>query len=181
LPVGLIPTAAASADPAGIKAIGGSIARAKAAIFPITGTRAPVLAASAIATRTTSVASVTTASVASITTSTSTALATTATATTTTTAATGFGLVDAEGTTHQFGALKPLNGPAFHVVVGHFHKGEASLATCVPLQRQGAVHDVTKTREKFNNVLLLSAEGKIAYKDAHERGWGNRYGCRETY
>jgi hypothetical protein len=179
LPVGLVTPTTAATDPAGIKAIGGTIARAKAAIFPITGTRAPVLTASGVATRTASVASVATAAVTAVAASTTLAAAATTTTATTTTA--GFGLVDAERTTHQFGALKPINGPAFHVVVGHFHKGEASLATCVPLQRQGAVHDVAVTREKFNNVLLLSAEGKIAYKDAHERGWGNRYGCRETY
>ncbi len=107
----------------------------------------------------------------------------TLTASTTTTAASataGFSLVDAQGTPHQFSALEAIDGPGLHVVIGHLHKSETTLAASVPLQGEGAVHDIAETGEKFNNVLLLSAEGQIAYKDAHERGWGNRYGCRIT-
>jgi hypothetical protein len=184
-----VTTAATAAGPAGIKAIGCAVGGTEAAVFPIAGTRAAIfataLAAAAVATATAAVATATTAvAAAAAAIATATAVATTtawtAAATTTTAAATGLGLIDAKGTAHQFSALKALNGPSFHGVIGHFHKGKASLAPGVPFQGEGAIHDVAVTREKFNHVLLLSAEGEVAYKDAHERGWGNRYGCQKT-
>jgi len=181
-----VTTAAAAAGSPGVKAIGGTISGTKAAVFPITGTRATILAAG-LATGTSAVAATSVAATAAITAAaTSSSVAATATAagsTTTATSAattTGLSLVDAKGATHQLSALQPVNGPCLHFVIGHFHKGKASLATSVPLEREGAVHDVAVARKKFNDILLLSAEGKIADKDAHERGWGNRYGCRET-
>jgi hypothetical protein len=188
-----VATAATAAGPAGIKAIGCAIGGTEAAVFPIAGTRAAIFAtalaaAAAVAAATAAVATTATATATAVAAAAAAiAAATTAVSTTawaaaaaTTTAAAGLGLVDAKGTAHQFSALKALNGPSFHGVIGHFHKGKASLAPGVPFQGEGAIHDVAVTREKFNHVLLLSAEGEVAYKDAHERGWGNRYGCQKT-
>ena len=66
-------------------------------------------------------------------TTTTTAARTAATATTTAVAA-GFGLVDAQGATHQFSALKGVDGPGFHLGVGHLDKGKSPLATGVALK-----------------------------------------------
>jgi hypothetical protein len=167
-----------------IEAVATAISTAIAAIFPVTGSGGAILAAAAIATA--SATAVTTPTAAIATTSIATAAAVTAaataslSATTAPTTAAGFGLVDAKGPAHQLGSLQPFDGPRFHLVIRHLHKSETALAAGVPLQREGTIHNITKAGEEFKNVLLLCAEGKIADKDAHERGWGNRYGCRGT-
>jgi hypothetical protein len=173
--------------PTGIKAVTTAVTTAIAAVFPVAGSGSAILAAAAIAAAATSITAA--AAAAAIAAATTTAVAAAAAVTTTTaalsasasaTSGAGFGLVDAKGPAHQLGSLQPINGPRFHLVIRHLHKSETPLAACVPLQGEGTIHNITKAGEKFNDVLLLCAEGKIAYKDAHERGWGNRYGCRGT-
>jgi hypothetical protein len=170
-----------------IEAVATAISTAIAAIFPVTGSGGAILAAAAVATAAAAVTTPTAAIAATTTAITATAAAVTtaaaslsATTATTTTTAAGFGLVDAKGPAHQLGSLQPFDGPRFHLVICHLHKSETALTAGVPLQREGTIHHITKTGEEFKNVLLLCAEGKIADKDAHERGWGNRYGCRGT-
>jgi len=168
--------------PTCIKAVATAITATVTAIFPVAGSGAAILAAAAIASTATAVsttaAAIATTAIAAASTA---AITTTAALSTTTTAATtaaGFGFVDAKGAPHQLGSLQSFDGPRFHLVIRHLHKGETALTTGVPLQGEGTIHNITKAGEKFNDVLLLCAEGKIANKDAHERGWGNRYGCR---
>jgi hypothetical protein len=158
-----------------IEAVATAISTAIAAIFPVTGSGGAILAAAAIATA----SAVTTPTAAIAATAIAAAASLSATTATTTTGA-GFSLVDAKGPAHQLGSLQSFDGPRFHLVIRHLHKSETALTAGVPLQREGTIHNITKTGEEFKNVLLLCAEGKIANKDAHERGWGNRYGCRGT-
>jgi len=90
-----------------------------------------------------------------------------AAATATTAGAAGLSLVDAQGATHQFGALQTLNGTLFGGFIHHFHEGEATLATRVPLKRKGTVRDLAEGREQLNNVLLFRTEGEVADKNTH--------------
>lgn len=78
-----------------------------------------------------------------------------------------FGLVDAQRAAHQLRPLEAVDGPAFHLGIGHFHEGEATLATRIPLQGQGAVHHLPVRGKKLDDVFLLGAEGEITDKDAH--------------
>jgi hypothetical protein len=107
--------------------------------------------------------------------------ATTAIATTAGTAPTaadgpGFSFVDAQRTSHQLGSLKSLNGAVLALGIGHFNKREAPLAASFPLEGKGTGHDLAEGGEKFRDVLLLSAEGKIAYENAHGRTRGDQRG-----
>lgn len=126
------------------------------AVFPAAGTGA-ALTATGIATT----AVVTTAAIAA---------SPRATATSTGGTATGLGLVDPQGTSHQLGALQAIDGPVFHLGIGHLHKSESALAAGIPLQRKGAVHHVAKGGKQLSYVLLLSTEGQIANKNTHEPG-----------
>jgi len=87
-------------------------------------------------------------------------------------AAPGLGLVDAEGTAHQFSALQGFDRPILHLGIRHLHEGETPLATRIPLQGKGAVQNVAEGRKQFSHIFLLSTEGKIANKDAHEADAG---------
>jgi hypothetical protein len=128
---------------------GNAVAAAVAAIFPAPGTGAALTAWSS---STTTAIAATASTAAAITTTTAVAAAilvataAAAAAVTTTTAVailvataaaaatTGFSLVDAKWATHQFGALKRLNGPLFAGLICHLHKGEPPLATGVALE-----------------------------------------------
>jgi hypothetical protein len=81
--------------------------------------------------------------------------------------AAGFGLVDTQRSPHQLCPLEAVDGLVFHLGIGHFHEGEAPLATRVPLQGQGAVHHLPVGSKQLNDVFLLGAEGEITDKDAH--------------
>ncbi len=183
-----VAAAPTATGPTGIKAVTTAVITAIAAVFPVAGSGSAILAAAAIAAAATTtitaaaaaIAAATTTAVAAAAAVTTTTAALSASATASATSGAGFGLVDAKGPAHQLGSLQPINGPRFHLVIRHLHKSETPLAACVPLQREGTIHNITKAGEKFNDVLLLCAEGKIAYKDAHERGWGNRYRCRRA-
>jgi hypothetical protein len=134
---------------------GNAVAAAVAAIFPAPGTGAALTAWSsstttAIAATASAAAAITTtaAVAAAILVATAAAAAAAASVTTTTAvaaailvataaaaaAATGFSLVDAKGATHQFSALKRLDGPLFAGLICHLHKGEPPLATGVALE-----------------------------------------------
>ena len=146
----------------GTATAGSTAATAVAAVFPAFGTGAPIATAAIAA-----APSIT--STAAITAATPTAVAAT-TAWSTTTAATataGFGLVDAQGTAHQLGALEGVYRPGLGVGVGHLDKGEAALAAGVTLQWQRAIDHVSEGSEQLSHVLLLSAEGKIADENTH--------------
>ena len=165
----LTPTATGTA-PAGaarFKGIGGgtatagsTAATAVAAVFPAFGTGAPIATAAVAAA----------APAPAITAATTTAVAAAtawSTATATATATAGFGLVDAQGTAHQLGALEGVDRPGLGVRVGHLDKGEAALAAGVTLQWQRAIDHVSERSEQLSHVLLLSAEGKIADENTH--------------
>ncbi len=149
----------------GTATAGSTAATAVAAVFPALGTGAPIATAAiaaAAATSITATAAITAA------TSTAVAAATPARGATATTAATaGFGLVDAQGTAHQLGALEGIDRPGLGVGVGHLDEGEAALAAGVTLQWQRAIDHVSEGSEQLSHVLLLSAEGKIADENTH--------------
>jgi hypothetical protein len=142
---------------------GSTAATAVAAVFPAFGTGAPIATAAVAATAITSPAAITAA------TTTTVAAAAPARGATTTaaTATAGFGLVDAQGTAHQLGALEGVDRPGLGVGVGHLDKGEAALAAGVTLQGQRAIDHVSEGSEQLSHVLLLSAEGKIADENTH--------------
>ena len=146
-----------------------------AAIFPAAGSGAP-LNPSITATAITAAAVTTTAI-----TGTSAAAAIAATAGTAPTPAAaargpGFSLVDAQRTSHQLDSLESLNGAVLALGIGHFNKREAPLASGIPLKGKGTGHDFAKRGEKFSDVFLLSAEGEIAYENAHGRTRGDQRG-----
>ena len=166
---------AAAAGTASIETVAGSVATA--AIFPAAGSGAPLnprITATAI-TATTAAAAVTTTAAAAVT-----AAAIAATAGTAPTAAAargpGFSLVDAQRTSHQLDSLESLNGAVLALGIGHFNKREAPLASGIPLKGKGTGHDFAKRGEKFSDVFLLSAEGEIAYENAHGRTRGDQRG-----
>jgi hypothetical protein len=162
------------------------------AVFPATGTgrtvtsitatsvtAAAAITTAAIATTTTAVAataaSVTTTAAAAITTA---AIATTttavaATAASVTTAATArstapwLSFINPKWATHQLGTLKPFNRCVFDSFIRHLDKCETALTTGVPLEGKGTVRDFAELGKQFNDILLLSAEGKVADKNAH--------------
>ena len=157
-----------------------AVASAIAAIFPTasSGGTIPTTTAVASTATTTAIAAATSTPVASTATATAVA-ATTATAVTAATAtgstATGLCLVNPERTAHQFGTLKPLDRRILKRLIGHLNEGKAALAASVAFQREGTVGDFTKLREQFNHIFLLSAEGKVADKNAHVlRGPGTK-------
>lgn len=96
------------------------------------------------------------------------------TATATAAGATGLSLVDAEGAPHQLGTLKAIDGLGFQFGIGHLHEGETTLATRIPLEGKGTVDHFAIGGEELDHVFLLSAEGKIADKDAHGTSRGDR-------
>ena len=102
--------------------------------------------------------------------------ATAGTSPTTTAGGPGFSLVDAERASHQLGSLESLNGAVLALGIGHFNKRKAPLASCIPLEGKGTGHDLAKGGEKLGDVFLLSAEGEIAYKNAHGRTRGDQRG-----
>ena len=172
-------TAAATAGAAGIEVVATALAAAIAAILPAPGSGAALAATAAAASTGITTASstaiaataaaVATASTGAITTAAAiaTGAATAAGATATSTAATGFGLVDAQGTTHQLNPLQGIDGLGLQLGIRHLDEGEAALATGVPLQGKGAVRHLSKGGEELENVFLLGAEGQITDENTH--------------
>ena len=72
--------------------------------------------------------------------------------------------------------MESLNGAVLALGIGHFNKREAPLASGIPLKGKGTGHDFAKRGEKFSDVFLLSAEGEIAYENAHGRTRGDQRG-----
>ena len=63
--------------------------------------------------------------------------------------------------------LQPLNRCLFGGFIGHLNEGKTTLAACVPLEGQRAVGHFTELGKQFDHIFLLSAEGKVADKNAH--------------
>ena len=58
---------------------------------------------------------------------------------------------------------------------GHLNEGKTTLAACIPLEGQRAVGHFTELGKQFDHIFLLSAEGKVADKNAHVlRGPGTK-------
>jgi len=160
--------AAATAGTPGVEAV----STAMAAVLPATGagtTLNPGVTTTAITTA--SVTTATTAVTAAAAIATAAGPAATATAD-----GPGFSFVDAQRTSHQLGSLEGFNGAVLALGIGHFNKREAPLASSFPLEGKGTAHDLAERGEKFRDVLLLSAEGKIAYENAHGRTRGDQRG-----
>jgi hypothetical protein len=157
-----------------------TVSGAITAIFPTTGTRGAITttaAAVAAATTAAAVAAATTATaVAAATTATATAaVATTATAATTWGASARLSLIDTKRAAHEFSALETFDGSFFGCIVGHFDKSKSALSAGIPLEGKGTIHDFTELSKQLSHVLLLSAEGKVANKNAHVlRGPGTK-------
>lgn len=160
---------AAAAGTAGIEAVASAIATAIAAIFPAPGSGAALTAAAASSTAIAAgpgAITTTTAAIAARAATTAPAAAAIAAASSTAAAA-GFGLVDAQGTTHQLNPLQGIDGLGLQLWIHHLDEGEAALATGVPLQGKGAVRHLSKGGEELENVFLLGAEGQITDKNTH--------------
>jgi hypothetical protein len=145
-----------------------TVSGAITAIFPTTGTRGAVTtttAAVAAAATTTAVATATAVA----------AAATTATAATTWGASARLSLIDTKRAAHEFSALETFDGSFFGCIVGHFDKSKSALSAGIPLEGKGTIHDFTELSKQLSHVLLLSAEGKVANKNAHVlRGPGTK-------
>jgi hypothetical protein len=163
-----------------------TVSGAITAIFPTTGTRGAITAttAAAVATATTATAAVATATtaaaVATATTAAAVATATTAAAVaaaaaTTWGASARLSLIDTKRAAHEFSALETFDGSFFGCIVGHFDKSKSALSAGIPLEGKGTIHDFTELSKQLSHVLLLSAEGKVANKNAHVlRGPGTK-------
>jgi hypothetical protein len=146
-------TGAATAGTTSIEAVTAPITAAIAAILPTAGSGATLAAITPTPGGSTAIAA---------------AAITAAAGTTTSTArGAGFGLVDAQRTTHQLNPLQGIDGFRLKLGIHHLHEGETTLATGVPLEGKGAVRHLSKASEQLENVFLLSAEGKIADKNTH--------------
>jgi hypothetical protein len=130
-----------------------TVSGAITAIFPTTGTRGAI---------TTTAAAVTTATA-------------TAAAATTWGASARLSLIDTKRAAHEFSALETFDGSFFGCIVGHFDKSKSALSAGIPLEGKGTIHDFTELSKQLSHVLLLSAEGKVANKNAHVlRGPGTK-------
>jgi hypothetical protein len=158
-------TGAATAGTTSIEAVTAPITAAIAAILPTAGSGTTLAAITPSPGGSTAIAATAT----SAATGAIAAAAITAAAGTTTSTArgAGFGLVDAQRTTHQLNPLQRIDGLRLKLGIHHLHEGETTLATGVPLEGEGAVRHLSKASEKLENVFLLSAEGKIADKNTH--------------
>lgn len=127
---------AAAAAPAGTTGIEGGTApvltASIAAVFPTSGARTPVGPVATTGGRSAGAASISAAAVPTPIAATAAAAWRPTTATAATTAR--FSLVDAKRATHQLGCLQAVDGPAFHLGIGHLHEGESALAARIPLQ-----------------------------------------------
>ena len=151
-----------------------TIASAIAAIFPTTGTGGAITAtttaavtatAAAVATAAVTTTTIATWSAAAVTATTAAAVATAAIATWSATARLSF--IDTKRATHQLSALEAFDGSLFSCIVGHFDKSKSALTACIPFKGKGTIHDFTELGKQLSHVLLLSAEGKVANKNAH--------------
>ena len=141
------------------------VASSIAAVFPAACAGWAVTATTAVATT----------AAAAVATTTAAAVATTAAAATTGGATAGLRFVDPERTAHQFCTLQAFNGCFFGGLIGHLNEGKTTLATCVPLEGQRAVGHFTELGKQLDHIFLLSAEGKVADKNAHVlRGPGTK-------
>ena len=148
----------------GIATLGGStIASAIAAIFPTTGTGGAITTTTAVAATTAAIATWSAAAV----TATTTAVTATTAAIATWRAAARLSFIDTKRATHQLSALEAFDGSLFSCIVGHFDKSKSALTACIPFKGKGTIHDFTELGKQLSNVLLLSAEGKVANKNAH--------------
>ena len=76
---------------------------------------------------------------------------------------------------HQLSALETFDRSFFSCIIGHFHKSKSALSAGIPLKGKGTIHDFTELSKQLSHVLLLSAEGKVANKNAHVlRGPGTK-------
>jgi hypothetical protein len=160
-----------------------TVSGAITAVFPTTGTRGAITAAAAAAVATTAaataVATATATAVATaaaaVATTTAAAVATTAAAATTWGAPARLSLIDTKRAAHEFSALETFDGSFFGCIVGHFDKSKSALSAGIPLKGKGTIHDFTELSKQLSHVLLLSAEGKVANKNAHVlRGPGTK-------
>ena len=122
-----------------------------------------------------------------VTATTTAAVATTTTAAVATTAAaTGsasarFSFVDPKRTAHQFCTLKAFNRCVLGGLIRHLDESKTALTARIPLKGQRTVGHFTELGKQFNHIFLLSAEGKVADKNAHVlRGPGTKQWTEEA-
>jgi hypothetical protein len=167
------------------------IAGSIASILPAASSRRAITAT------TTAAVAATTATATAVAATTATAVAATATAVAATTAAAvatttaaattrsttpGFSFVDPKRTAHQFCTLKTFNRCVFGGLIRHLDERKTTLAACIPLEGQRTVRNFTELGKQFNHIFLLSAEGKVADKNAHVlRGPGTKQWTEEAW
>jgi hypothetical protein len=156
------------------------IAGSIASILPAASSRRAITATTAAAVAATTAAAIA-ATAAAVATTTATAVATTAAATTRSTTP-GFSFVDPKRTAHQFCTLKTFNRCVFGGLIRHLDERKTTLAACIPLEGQRTVRNFTELGKQFNHIFLLSAEGKVADKNAHVlRGPGTKQWTEEAW
>jgi hypothetical protein len=143
-----------------------AVTGAIAAVFPATGTGRTVTSITA-ASVTTAAAAITTAAIATTTAAVAATAASVTTAATARSTAPWLSFINPKWATHQLGTLKPFNRCVFDSFIRHLDKCETALTTGVPLEGKGTVRDFAELGKQFNDILLLSAEGKVADKNAH--------------
>jgi hypothetical protein len=132
-----------------------------------TAVAATAVAATAASVTTTAAAAITTAAIATTTTAVAATAASVTTAATARSTAPWLSFINPKWATHQLGTLKPFNRCVFDSFIRHLDKCETALTTGVPLEGKGTVRDFAELGKQFNDILLLSAEGKVADKNAH--------------
>jgi hypothetical protein len=135
------------------------------AVFPATGTGRTVT--SITATSVTAAAAITTAAIATTTTAVAATAASVTTAATARSTAPWLSFINPKWATHQLGTLKPFNRCVFDSFIRHLDKCETALTAGVTLKGKRTVRDFAELGKQFNDILLLSAEGKVADKNAH--------------
>ena len=77
----------------------------------------------------------------------------------------GFGLTNGDGTSHPLDVLKVVNRRLLVSFAAEIHKCETTLATRLPIERQGAFAHFAVLTKQMDQILPLSVPGEISNKD----------------
>jgi hypothetical protein len=80
---------------------------------------------------------------------------------------TGCGLVDADHATHPLHILEVIDGPLLGGVIDQLNKSKATLATCVTVEGQAALANLSVLGEEINQILAFSLEREVADVNGH--------------
>ena len=83
--------------------------------------------------------------------------------------AAGFGLTNGDGTSHPLDVLKVVNRRLLVSFAAEIHKCETTLATRLPIERQGAFAHFAVLTKQMDQILPLSVPGEISNKDRQKK------------